>query len=288
MTGRPSSLIEFVTSQRLVRLEDARVARRPSLTARRARSDPQPRAPARRGPLRHRHARDVPAASRRRPSFDALAETAQPRDLLRADARGETVQGAATESVEFAVDVLAASAREPRRRARRGRSSRTRRSSSTRQLILKVFRRLEAGINPELELLRFLTEHEFENIAQLAGWYAYAGHQMDATLGILQAYVAGGEDGWERSLATMGEEPERFLDSLHTLGEVTGRMHSVLGSDSTTRLSRRRRPPPSRSGCSRRRWTRRSSRSSWTCRSTTTTSSRSADAARRCASGCAC
>ena len=97
------------------------------------------------------------------------------------------------------------------------------------ELILKVFRRLEAGINPELELLRFLTEREFENIPQLAGWYAYAGRQMDATLGILQQFVAG-EDGWERALATMGAESERFLDSLHRLGEVTGRMHAVLGS----------------------------------------------------------
>ncbi|MCW2964581.1 MAG: hypothetical protein JWO17_1833 [Actinomycetia bacterium] len=98
------------------------------------------------------------------------------------------------------------------------------------ELILKVFRRLEAGINPELELLRFLTEHGFENIAQLAGWYAYTGRQMDATLGILQQFVAG-EDGWDRALATMGSESERFLDSLHRLGEVTGRMHAVLGSD---------------------------------------------------------
>jgi maltokinase len=100
-------------------------------------------------------------------------------------------------------------------------------------LIMKVFRRLEAGINPELELLRFLTEQGFQNIAQLAGWYAYAGRQMDATLGIMQEFVAGGEDGWDRALATMGAEPERFLDSLNRLGEVTGRMHAVLGSDST-------------------------------------------------------
>lgn len=99
------------------------------------------------------------------------------------------------------------------------------------ELILKVFRRLEAGINPELELLRFLTEHDFENIAQLAGWYAYAGRQMDATLGILQQFVAG-EDGWDRALATMESEPDRFLDSVHRLGEVTGSMHAVLGSDS--------------------------------------------------------
>jgi len=102
------------------------------------------------------------------------------------------------------------------------------------ELILKVFRRLEPGINPELELLRFLTERGFANIARLAGWYAYAGKQMDATLGILQEYVAAGVDGWDRSLDTMADEAasEAFLDTVRRLGEVTGRMHTVLGSDS--------------------------------------------------------
>src|SRR6185437_10299448 len=42
-------------------------------------------------------------------------------------------------------------------------------------LILKVFRHLEPGINPELEMLRFLTEQEFRNIPALGGWYAYSG-----------------------------------------------------------------------------------------------------------------
>ena len=99
------------------------------------------------------------------------------------------------------------------------------------ELILKVFRRVEAGVNPELELLRFLTARNFGNIAQLAGWYEYAGRQMDATLGILQQFIANGEDGWERALATMDDGAERFLDSLRRLGEVTGRMHAALGSD---------------------------------------------------------
>ena len=71
-------------------------------------------------------------------------------------------------------------------------------------LILKVFRRLEPGVNPELELLRFLTEHGFAHIAPLAGWYAYAGEPMDATLGILQRFVPGGVDGWELALDTLG------------------------------------------------------------------------------------
>jgi len=101
------------------------------------------------------------------------------------------------------------------------------------ELILKVFRRLEAGINPDLELLRFLTERGFANIAQLAGWYAYAGKQMTATLGILQQFVADGEDGWERALDAVESGDEAFIDSLRRLGEVTGKMHTVLGSDPT-------------------------------------------------------
>src|SRR5258708_27027722 len=40
------------------------------------------------------------------------------------------------------------------------------------ELILKVFRRLEAGGNPELQMLRFLPPHAFENIASPAGWHA--------------------------------------------------------------------------------------------------------------------
>jgi len=165
--------------------------------------------------------------------LDAVADPQQMRELVHL-ARTNAKLPAGDGIVEFAATShFAASGLE----LREARSVNAEQSNSSvvfdEQLILKVFRRLEAGINPELELLRFLTEHEFENIAQLAGWYAYAGHQMDATLGILQAYIAGGEDGWERSLATMGEEPERFLDSLHTLGEVTGRMHAVLGSDSS-------------------------------------------------------
>jgi maltokinase len=100
------------------------------------------------------------------------------------------------------------------------------------ELILKVFRRLEPGINPELEVLRFLTEHGFENIPALGGWYAYSGGVMSTTLGILQEFVKGGVDGWELALDELETAAERFLGRLRRLGEVTGRMHTVLGSDS--------------------------------------------------------
>src|ERR671933_341686 len=58
--------------------------------------------------------------------------------------------------------------------------------------VLKAFRRLEAGDNPELEMLRFLTERAFPNVAELVGWIDYEGELMDATLGVAQRFVAGG------------------------------------------------------------------------------------------------
>ncbi len=100
------------------------------------------------------------------------------------------------------------------------------------QLILKAYRRLEAGINPELELLAFLTAHEFPHIAALRGWYAYSGRPLDATLGILQEYVANQSDGWEFALDALATDPEEFALQARRLGEVTGTMHRVLASDS--------------------------------------------------------
>ncbi len=100
------------------------------------------------------------------------------------------------------------------------------------ELILKVYRRIEPGPNPELELLRFLTEHGFENIARLAGWYDHTGRLVDATLGLMQEFLPGGADGWELALDGFAADGgEGFLGELATLGEVTARMHSTLGSD---------------------------------------------------------
>jgi trehalose synthase-fused probable maltokinase len=97
--------------------------------------------------------------------------------------------------------------------------------------VLKAFRRLEPGENPELEMLRFLSAREFPNIATLTGWYEMQGELLTATLGIAQEYVADGRDGWELALDELGADPDRFLTRLHELGEVIGRMHTALGSD---------------------------------------------------------
>ncbi len=98
------------------------------------------------------------------------------------------------------------------------------------RLALKVFRRIQPGINPELEMLRFLAARGFPNIAALAGWYVYSGELMDATLGVVQRYVGGARDGWELALDSLVAEDHSFLGRVGRLGAVTGRMHATLAS----------------------------------------------------------
>jgi maltokinase len=100
------------------------------------------------------------------------------------------------------------------------------------RVVLKLFRRVEPGINPDLEMLRFLTAHEYPNIAPLYGWCEYEGEALAATLAIAQQFVAGGVDGWELALQEIPREPELFLERLAALGDATARLHSVLATDS--------------------------------------------------------
>jgi maltokinase len=166
-------------------------------------------------------------------AYDALADTALARELVHL-IRGGATEQAQEGTVEFRpLEGFADFGRE----LVQARPIVSEQSNSSvvfdEELIVKCFRRLEPGINPELELLRFLTEHGFHNVPELGGWYAYVGAPMEATLGILQRYIAGGRDGWELALDEISTTPERFLWRLRRLGEVTGTMHRVLGSDST-------------------------------------------------------
>ncbi|MEA2157437.1 MAG: hypothetical protein QOE11_3577 [Solirubrobacteraceae bacterium] len=95
------------------------------------------------------------------------------------------------------------------------------------QQVLKVFRRLEPGLNPELEMLRFLSTRNFDNVAALTGWYEYSGELMQATLGILQEFIGEAREGWQLAL----DDPLGLLARLPDLGTATGRMHAVLASD---------------------------------------------------------
>ncbi len=99
------------------------------------------------------------------------------------------------------------------------------------RIALKLFRKLEPGINPDLEMLRFLTAHDYPNIAPLYGWYEYEGETLAATLAVAQRFVANATDGWELALDEIPREPERFLERIGSLGSATARLHSVLATD---------------------------------------------------------
>jgi maltokinase len=100
-------------------------------------------------------------------------------------------------------------------------------------LVLKVFRKLEPGINPELEMLRFLTARDFPNIASLHGWYEFDGPALAATLGVAQRFLPGAEDGWALAVREIPHTPDRFLDRLGDLGAVTAQLHNTLALDAS-------------------------------------------------------
>jgi len=78
------------------------------------------------------------------------------------------------------------------------------------RMILKLFRRLEWGPNPDLEIGRHLTEKmNFERIPKLAGAIEYERPgNPPATLGMLQGLVYHQGGGWERTL----EELHRYYE----------------------------------------------------------------------------
>jgi len=76
------------------------------------------------------------------------------------------------------------------------------------RLMLKLFRRAGGGINPELEVGRFLVEHGFQHVPPLAGSLEYRTDGEVATVGVLQGLVANEGDAWELTL----DEVERYFE----------------------------------------------------------------------------
>src|SRR3954465_6048574 len=101
------------------------------------------------------------------------------------------------------------------------------------ELIMKSIRRIEPGVNPELELLRFLSARGFPHIATLVGWYEVEGRHISATLGILQEFLTDARDGWELALDELATDPDGLLDRIESLGVVIGEMHTALASDNS-------------------------------------------------------
>jgi trehalose synthase-fused probable maltokinase len=162
--------------------------------------------------------------------YDALGDPAQARELLRRMDSGEETDTADGHFSFHKTDLLHVSADEAEVRLMGVEQS----NSSLvfdEEMVLKVFRKLEPGVNPELEMLRFLTEHKFPNIAPLHGWYEYEGQALSTTLGVAQTFFPDARGGWEMALEELGSDPDGFLERLGSLGAVTAQLHNVLASD---------------------------------------------------------
>ena len=100
--------------------------------------------------------------------------------------------------------------------------------------VLKFYRRIVPGMNPELEVLRFLSERGFEHTPALVGYIAYEGRPLEATLATVQEFVLAKGDGWQLTRETLtGDEPDWLPEHARRLGEVTALLHNALASDST-------------------------------------------------------
>ncbi|MBI4318462.1 MAG: maltose alpha-D-glucosyltransferase [Chloroflexi bacterium] len=82
------------------------------------------------------------------------------------------------------------------------------------QFVLKIFRRLESGINPDLEIGRFLANKGFAHTPRLAGALeCQLGRSERMTVGILQSFVRNEGDAWRYTLDSLGRYFERSLAS---------------------------------------------------------------------------
>ena len=81
------------------------------------------------------------------------------------------------------------------------------------QMILKVFRRSDEGVNPDLEIGRFLTETaKFGNVPPVVGAIEYRRKgEASMTLGILQQFVPNVGDTWSYTLDSLSHYFERAL-----------------------------------------------------------------------------
>jgi maltose alpha-D-glucosyltransferase/alpha-amylase len=119
------------------------------------------------------------------------------------------------------------------------------------RLMLKGYRRLRVGLNPELEMGLYLTEVvHFPNCARLAGVLEHIGNDgQSRLLGMLQAFVANQGDGWTYALeyvkrhleqyrttpasdALPANAHEAFLAMMRILATRTAELHRALAQPS--------------------------------------------------------
>jgi maltose alpha-D-glucosyltransferase/alpha-amylase len=146
--------------------------------------------------------------------FDVIADKSFLSGLLDLIARQQTFVGIAGELIAAATDrfaLLSGSSLQVDPTLLKGEHTNTSviycdpiRGADSPQLILKLFRKAEAGINPDLEVRQFLDQHGFENITSIAGCLEYRrATAAPTTVGILQQYIPDARNTWDYTLDSL-------------------------------------------------------------------------------------
>lgn len=99
------------------------------------------------------------------------------------------------------------------------------------EVILKVYRHLEAGLNPDVELLSKITD--CAHIAPVRGWVTHDIAGQSYTLAMVQDFVKGGQDGFKLALDYAGRG-ESFAEEARALGQATRAVHESLAEAFST------------------------------------------------------
>ena len=96
--------------------------------------------------------------------------------------------------------------------------------------ILKILRRVFPGPHPDLELPLALAAQGCERVPAPVAWFEAsdpAGSGEPLTLGVLQPYLRGSQDGWQLALAALADGRE-FTSEARALGHATAEVHLAL------------------------------------------------------------
>ncbi|MFF4804912.1 maltokinase [Streptomyces sp. NPDC001351] len=96
------------------------------------------------------------------------------------------------------------------------------------EFILKVFRRVQPGINPDLEVPSALAGQGCGRVPAPVAWFRTT-HPQQATLGVLQPFLPDASDGWALALQALAAGDE-FTVQARELGRATAEVHLALAA----------------------------------------------------------